>query len=200
MIALAYAVPTGVIAGWSGVLDMILTPAKVSQVGKQPFGWQVWVCKQQTHSQDTSLEQKSWCLLVVFSLIFNLISSLFDHLNISTLSVFLLRRIKAWKKPPKQQQLLKCLPTLKSARMPPESEACYQPAELSIYLPYLCTDSEGCFFQSDLKFQRWCEIMNPESLALTRGACFSVGSPPDCLGSLWGLRPQAHECTWNPKL
>uniref|UniRef100_H3DE33 Solute carrier family 49 member 4 n=1 Tax=Tetraodon nigroviridis TaxID=99883 RepID=H3DE33_TETNG len=32
MIALAYAVPTGVIAGWSGVLDMILTPAKVSQV------------------------------------------------------------------------------------------------------------------------------------------------------------------------
>lgn len=34
MIALAYAVPTGVIAGWSGVLDMILTPANVSQVGK----------------------------------------------------------------------------------------------------------------------------------------------------------------------
>lgn len=33
MIALAYAVPTGVVAGWSGVLDMILTPAKVSQVG-----------------------------------------------------------------------------------------------------------------------------------------------------------------------
>lgn len=33
MIALAYAVPTGVIAGWTGVLDMILTPAKVSQVG-----------------------------------------------------------------------------------------------------------------------------------------------------------------------
>lgn len=32
MIALAYAVPTGVIAGWLGVLDMILTPAKVSQV------------------------------------------------------------------------------------------------------------------------------------------------------------------------
>uniref|UniRef100_A0A3Q2VF24 Solute carrier family 49 member 4 n=1 Tax=Haplochromis burtoni TaxID=8153 RepID=A0A3Q2VF24_HAPBU len=32
MIALAYAVPTGVIAGWSGVLDMVLTPAKVSQV------------------------------------------------------------------------------------------------------------------------------------------------------------------------
>lgn len=36
MIALAYAVPTGVIAGWSGVLDMILTPAKVSQVGRIP--------------------------------------------------------------------------------------------------------------------------------------------------------------------
>lgn len=34
MIALAYAVPTGVIAGWAGVLDMILTPAKVSQVGE----------------------------------------------------------------------------------------------------------------------------------------------------------------------
>lgn len=34
MIALAYAVPTGVIAGWSGVLDMILTPAKVNQVGE----------------------------------------------------------------------------------------------------------------------------------------------------------------------
>lgn len=34
MIALAYAVPTGVIAGWVGVLDMILTPAKVSQVGE----------------------------------------------------------------------------------------------------------------------------------------------------------------------
>uniref|UniRef100_A0A3Q4FZV9 Solute carrier family 49 member 4 n=1 Tax=Neolamprologus brichardi TaxID=32507 RepID=A0A3Q4FZV9_NEOBR len=32
MIALAYAVPTGVIAGWAGVLDMVLTPAKVSQV------------------------------------------------------------------------------------------------------------------------------------------------------------------------
>ncbi|TNN03622.1 hypothetical protein fugu_000651 [Takifugu bimaculatus] len=31
MIALAYAVPTGVISGWSGVLDMILTPANVSQ-------------------------------------------------------------------------------------------------------------------------------------------------------------------------
>ncbi|KAM9710819.1 solute carrier family 49 member 4 isoform 2-T2 [Menidia menidia] len=36
MIALAYAVPTGVIAGWSGVLDMILTPVKVSQVNA---GW-----------------------------------------------------------------------------------------------------------------------------------------------------------------
>ncbi|KAG7273966.1 hypothetical protein CRUP_021250 [Coryphaenoides rupestris] len=36
MIALAYAVPMGVIAGWSGVLDMILTPAKVSQVDA---GW-----------------------------------------------------------------------------------------------------------------------------------------------------------------
>ncbi|KAM3862496.1 solute carrier family 49 member 4 [Diretmus argenteus] len=36
MIALAYAVPTGVIAGWSGVLDMILTPAKVNQVDA---GW-----------------------------------------------------------------------------------------------------------------------------------------------------------------
>lgn len=36
MIALAYAVPTGVIAGWGGVLDMILTPAKVSQVDA---GW-----------------------------------------------------------------------------------------------------------------------------------------------------------------
>lgn len=34
MIALAYAVPTGVAAGWAGVLDMILTPAKVSQVGE----------------------------------------------------------------------------------------------------------------------------------------------------------------------
>lgn len=34
MIAMAYAVPTGVIAGWTGVLDMILTPAKVSQVGQ----------------------------------------------------------------------------------------------------------------------------------------------------------------------
>ncbi|KAM3607582.1 uncharacterized protein V6R79_010164 [Siganus canaliculatus] len=36
MIALAYAVPTGVVAGWSGVLDMVLTPAKVSQVDA---GW-----------------------------------------------------------------------------------------------------------------------------------------------------------------
>ncbi|KAI3356076.1 hypothetical protein L3Q82_017339 [Scortum barcoo] len=36
MIALAYAVPTGVIAGWSGVLDMVLTPAKVSQMDA---GW-----------------------------------------------------------------------------------------------------------------------------------------------------------------
>ncbi|KAG9348768.1 hypothetical protein JZ751_029085 [Albula glossodonta] len=36
MIALAYSVPTGVVAGWSGVLDMVLTPAKVSQVDA---GW-----------------------------------------------------------------------------------------------------------------------------------------------------------------
>ncbi|CAN9498487.1 unnamed protein product [Ophioblennius macclurei] len=36
MIALAYAVPTGVLAGWTGVLDMVLTPAKVSQVDA---GW-----------------------------------------------------------------------------------------------------------------------------------------------------------------
>uniref|UniRef100_A0A8C2AL78 Solute carrier family 49 member 4 n=1 Tax=Cyprinus carpio TaxID=7962 RepID=A0A8C2AL78_CYPCA len=36
MVALAYSVPTGVIAGWAGVLDMILTPAKVSQVDA---GW-----------------------------------------------------------------------------------------------------------------------------------------------------------------
>ncbi|XP_061775391.1 solute carrier family 49 member 4 [Nerophis ophidion] len=36
MIALAYAVPTGVIAGWEGVLDMVLTPARVSQVDA---GW-----------------------------------------------------------------------------------------------------------------------------------------------------------------
>lgn len=84
--------------------------------------------------------------------------------------------------------------------MPPESEACYQPADLFIYFPYLCTDSKGCFFKLDLKFQRWCEIINPESLVLTRGACFSVGLPPDCLVSLWGLRSQAHECTRNPKL
>ncbi|XP_060784726.1 solute carrier family 49 member 4 [Neoarius graeffei] len=36
MIALAYSVPTGVVAGWSGVLDMILTPIEVSQVDA---GW-----------------------------------------------------------------------------------------------------------------------------------------------------------------
>ncbi|XP_041806712.1 solute carrier family 49 member 4 [Chelmon rostratus] len=36
MIALAYAVPIGVVSGWSGVLDMVLTPAKVSQVDA---GW-----------------------------------------------------------------------------------------------------------------------------------------------------------------
>ncbi|KAJ8407139.1 hypothetical protein AAFF_G00288150 [Aldrovandia affinis] len=36
MIALAYSVPTGVMAGWSGVLDMVLTPAKVNQVDA---GW-----------------------------------------------------------------------------------------------------------------------------------------------------------------
>uniref|UniRef100_A0A8C2XQW6 Solute carrier family 49 member 4 n=2 Tax=Cyclopterus lumpus TaxID=8103 RepID=A0A8C2XQW6_CYCLU len=36
MLALAYAVPSGVIAGWGGVLDMVLTPAKVSQVDA---GW-----------------------------------------------------------------------------------------------------------------------------------------------------------------
>ncbi|KAM6986315.1 solute carrier family 49 member 4 [Aplochiton taeniatus] len=36
MIALAYAVPTGVMSGWAGVLDMILTPANVSQVDA---GW-----------------------------------------------------------------------------------------------------------------------------------------------------------------
>ncbi|XP_051760883.1 solute carrier family 49 member 4 [Ctenopharyngodon idella] len=36
MIALAYSVPTGVVAGWAGVLDMILTPVKVSQVDA---GW-----------------------------------------------------------------------------------------------------------------------------------------------------------------
>lgn len=36
MIALAYAVPTGVLAGWSGVLDMVLTPVHVSQ---EAAGW-----------------------------------------------------------------------------------------------------------------------------------------------------------------
>ncbi|KAK9969529.1 hypothetical protein ABG768_027690 [Culter alburnus] len=36
MIALAYSVPTGVVAGWAGVLDMILTPVKISQVDA---GW-----------------------------------------------------------------------------------------------------------------------------------------------------------------
>ncbi|XP_062862013.1 solute carrier family 49 member 4 [Trichomycterus rosablanca] len=36
MIALAYSVPTGVLAGWFGVLDMILTPVKVGQVDA---GW-----------------------------------------------------------------------------------------------------------------------------------------------------------------
>nr|XP_033800528.1 solute carrier family 49 member 4 [Geotrypetes seraphini] len=36
MIALAYAIPLGVFAGWSGVLDLILTPSKVSQVDA---GW-----------------------------------------------------------------------------------------------------------------------------------------------------------------
>ncbi|XP_001167764.2 solute carrier family 49 member 4 [Pan troglodytes] len=36
MIALAYAIPLGVFAGWSGVLDLILTPAHVSQVDA---GW-----------------------------------------------------------------------------------------------------------------------------------------------------------------
>ncbi|XP_069011083.1 solute carrier family 49 member 4 [Embiotoca jacksoni] len=36
MIALAFAVPTGVISGWSGVLDMVLSPANVSQVDA---GW-----------------------------------------------------------------------------------------------------------------------------------------------------------------
>ncbi|KAJ8352829.1 hypothetical protein SKAU_G00243050 [Synaphobranchus kaupii] len=39
MIALAYSVPTGVVAGWSGVLDMILTPAKVSQVSALWIGF-----------------------------------------------------------------------------------------------------------------------------------------------------------------
>lgn len=47
MIALAYSVPTGVVAGWAGVLDMILTPAKVSQVRHipcsmlGPFRWYI---------------------------------------------------------------------------------------------------------------------------------------------------------------
>ncbi|XP_072436016.1 solute carrier family 49 member 4 [Chiloscyllium punctatum] len=36
MIALAFAVPLGILAGWSGVLDVILTPLKVSQVDA---GW-----------------------------------------------------------------------------------------------------------------------------------------------------------------
>lgn len=36
MIALAYSVPTGVVAGWAGVLDMILTPVQVSQVRRIP--------------------------------------------------------------------------------------------------------------------------------------------------------------------
>ncbi|XP_023372063.1 disrupted in renal carcinoma protein 2 [Otolemur garnettii] len=36
MIALAYAIPFGVFAGWSGVLDLILTPVHVSQVDA---GW-----------------------------------------------------------------------------------------------------------------------------------------------------------------
>lgn len=43
MIALAYAVPTGVIAGWAGVLDMILTPANVSQVRTRTRTRNVWV-------------------------------------------------------------------------------------------------------------------------------------------------------------
>lgn len=33
MIALAYAIPLGVFSGWSGVLDWILTPVHISQVG-----------------------------------------------------------------------------------------------------------------------------------------------------------------------
>nr|XP_040025982.1 solute carrier family 49 member 4 [Gasterosteus aculeatus aculeatus] len=37
MVALAYAVPSGVMAGWGGVLDMVLTPAKVSQ--QVDAGW-----------------------------------------------------------------------------------------------------------------------------------------------------------------
>ncbi|XP_034278622.1 solute carrier family 49 member 4 [Pantherophis guttatus] len=36
MIALAYAIPLGVFSGWSGVLDLILTPAHISQVDA---GW-----------------------------------------------------------------------------------------------------------------------------------------------------------------
>uniref|UniRef100_A0A1A7WE34 Disrupted in renal carcinoma 2 n=1 Tax=Iconisemion striatum TaxID=60296 RepID=A0A1A7WE34_9TELE len=36
MISFAYAVPIGVIAGWSGVLDMVLTPVNISQVNA---GW-----------------------------------------------------------------------------------------------------------------------------------------------------------------
>ncbi|XP_041056646.1 solute carrier family 49 member 4 isoform X1 [Carcharodon carcharias] len=36
MIALAFAMPLGILAGWSGVLDVILTPLKVSQVDA---GW-----------------------------------------------------------------------------------------------------------------------------------------------------------------
>lgn len=48
MIALAYAVPTGVIAGWTGVLDMILTPAKVSQVGSTPTNTH-------THTPETNI-------------------------------------------------------------------------------------------------------------------------------------------------
>uniref|UniRef100_A0A4W3JCE9 Solute carrier family 49 member 4 n=4 Tax=Callorhinchus milii TaxID=7868 RepID=A0A4W3JCE9_CALMI len=36
MISLAYAVPLGVLSGWSGVLDLIVTPLKISQVDA---GW-----------------------------------------------------------------------------------------------------------------------------------------------------------------
>ncbi|XP_055070854.1 solute carrier family 49 member 4 [Misgurnus anguillicaudatus] len=39
MIALAYSVPTGVVAGWAGVLDMILTPAKINQVDAGSIGF-----------------------------------------------------------------------------------------------------------------------------------------------------------------
>lgn len=53
MIALAYAVPTGVIAGWSGVLDMILTPAKVSQVG------------QETHTQTAHAHTQNIIILII---------------------------------------------------------------------------------------------------------------------------------------